>query len=647
MDYYGYAGSIIRVDLTTGEIRKEPLDTTVGRDFIGGIGINNKIAYDIMKPGVDPLAEDNPVIIGAGPLIGTLTPGACRVVATTKFPLTGAVSTACGSMSFGPELKWAGYDHIVITGKSKHPVYLKVFDDKVELCDAHHLWGKGIGQSTDELKREHGRCGVVSIGQGGENLVSFSLSFVDKLGTMGRGGLAAVMGSKNLKAMVAKGTKGTRVADQKRFRKVIDGLFERVKKYPLHKDCVDLGIVQNWDNYTKQIMFSKNLTEVYPADKATELFGPDIYRKVKKERMSCPSCFIADKDVLEIRDGEYKGLIVHTPSFLNTGIIGARLGFEDHVSAMRLTQVLDDYGLCMLTFASYMDFILFLYESGIITNEDVGGLPLERNLTTCITWIEKMCSREGFGDVAARGWLATVEAIGKGSEKYASFIKGKDVLFDPRLTGLGTMEFEPIVSPRGPTAAFSGSPAYVPGTDLSKFSSHCQRMGASKEQVDRILDSPVGFNVGRLSRVSEDWYSLLTSTGICNRHMNNRFFSAEIIAELYSAATGVEMSSRDIMRSMERAWNLGKALNVREGFSRKDDTIPEQWFQPMKAADGTELAIMDFYKSKVLTREDISALQDDYYDERGWDKAKGAPTRQKLTELGLESVATDLERLGV
>ena len=136
MDYYGYAGNILYVNLSTGEIRKEPLELKIARDFIGGFGINNKLAYETMKPGTEPLSEENPIIIGAGPLIGTFAPGASRVAATTKEPLTGAITTACGSMTFAPQLKWAGYDHIVITGKAKHPVYLRVFDDKVELCDA-------------------------------------------------------------------------------------------------------------------------------------------------------------------------------------------------------------------------------------------------------------------------------------------------------------------------------------------------------------------------------------------------------------------------------------------------------------------------------------------------------------------------------
>jgi len=233
MEYYGYAGTILYVDLTSGQIRKEPLDIDVARKYLGGAGVNYKLACDLIKPGEDPLSPDSPIIIGVGPLVGTIVPSAGKVQVTVKFPLPASedgrycVSTATsGSDKFGCMLKNAGYDHVVITGRAKGPVYLKIVDDDVEICDATDLWGrKDIYETTDELNDRHGSCGVFAIGRAGENLVRFSMAFCDFRRHLGRSGLGAVMGSKNLKAVVVRGTKGIKVKDSRRLMKAANGVF--------------------------------------------------------------------------------------------------------------------------------------------------------------------------------------------------------------------------------------------------------------------------------------------------------------------------------------------------------------------------------------------------------------------------------------
>ncbi len=212
----GYAGSILHVDLTSNETKKEPLNSNIAEKFIGGFGLNAKLLYDSIEPGIDPLSPENAIVLGAGPLVGTIAPGATRIYAASKLPINNAMGwCGAGGMSFGIMLKNAGYDHIVIKGQAENPVYLKIFDDNVELCDASELWGMGTGETTDKLWNEFGRpLGVTSIGQGGEKLSRISMSFVDRASSLGRGGLGAVMGSKNLKAIITKGTKGISVSDQ-------------------------------------------------------------------------------------------------------------------------------------------------------------------------------------------------------------------------------------------------------------------------------------------------------------------------------------------------------------------------------------------------------------------------------------------------
>jgi aldehyde:ferredoxin oxidoreductase len=208
------------------------------------------------------------------------------------------------------------------------------------------------------------------------------------------------------------------------------------------------------------------------------------------------------------------------------------------------------------------------------------------------------------------------------------------------------MEFEELVNPRGGHHQSGGSPSYNQGAPVEMFERHADRMGAPPDAVKRIMDSPFGFNVGRFTRYSEDWFSLFDSLGICIRSQNNRFYSADLCARLFSTATGIRMTREEIMQAAERVWNLYKVLNWREGFDRKNDTPPDKWFEPLKAA-GSEFEIKDYFQTRTLTRDDLTQLLDDYYTERGWNKNTGCPTREKLSELDLGYVISDFEAQGL
>lgn len=640
MKYNSFAGNVLRVDLTTGDVKKEPLDVTAASQFIGGAGYSFRLAWDVLKPGTDALAPENPIVISPGVLVGTMVPGAARIVTVTKFPLTNAVAGACGSMSLGSRLKWAGYDHVVITGRAPHPVYLKIVDDDVQLRDARDLWGKDIYSTTETLWGLYGRqSGVLAIGEAGERLVRFALALVDRAGTMGHGGLGAVFGSKNLKAIVADGTKGVNVAHPKRLMEAIDGLFKRAKSYPELPNVHKFGIMANWENYTKTNFPYRNSREYHPdPNKITELFGPAVYEKVVKSHLSCPGCFTADKDVVELSDGPFAGLVTYCSSWLDAGQLGMRFDVHDYGQATHLCHLLQIHGICKLTFISFVDFVIDLYDQGLLTSADTGGLELRRDYQTINTLIDLITRRDGFGDLLAGGWEAVIQKAGPAARKDAVQVKGIDTMFDPRTGGLGTMELEEVVNPRGGHWSSGGSPSYLPNVPMETFKRHADRMGASADAVGRIFDSPFGFDVGRLTRYSEDWYALFNSLGVCNRHHMNRFHSAKLAAEIYSAATGLERSVPQLMQAAERVWNVFKMLNVREGFDRKDDAFPERWFEPMRVGDRVQVA-HDYGNTTTLTREHMETFLDHYYEERGWDVAKGIPTPAKLSQLGLGDLA--------
>ncbi len=629
MEYFGYAGTILFIDLTTGQVRKEKLDKKDAELYIGGLGINNKLAYDLIAPGTDPLAPENPVIIGAGPLIGTMAPGAARIVGVSKFPLSNAVSAGSGSMTFGFNMKRAGYDNIVITGAARKPVYLLVDDGNVQILDAAEVWGSDIYEAVDALWRRHGRCASISIGQAGENLVKFSIALVDKSATLGRAGFGAIMGSKNLKAILARGTGGIRVADPKGFMHEVNSLFSRARKFKHHAASVAYGILNAGGSFM--------LGEEGP-------YGLNSYNKIKKDRVACPSCFIADKEVLVTPEGEFRGMKTYTHSFGMVAQTAMKAMIADSDKATRIVNMQNRYGLGQQEFDSLFDLLIEAGEQGAISEDQFGKVG--RNYETMRELIEKITFRRGIGDILAEGWVETVKEFGLDASRFTSHVKGLGTQYDPREKGLGTMEFEQLVNPRGGHHQSGGSPSYNQGAPVEMFERHADRMGAPADAVKRIMDSPLGFNVGRFTRYSEDWFAVFDSLGICIRSQNNRFYSADICARLLSTATGIETDRSRLMQAGERVWNLYRVLNWREGFDRKDDQPPDAWFEPLKAA-GSEFEMRDYFQTQRLTREDINQLLDDYYNERGWDLKTGCPTRRKLGELELDYVIRDFEAKGL
>jgi aldehyde:ferredoxin oxidoreductase len=635
MEYHGYTKRVLTVDLTERRFYHGEVDDSLLRRFIGGFGINSVLFHRLFRPKTDALSPDNPIVIGAGPFVGSSIPGAVRVMVTTKFPLTNSVASASGSRSFGFKLKKAGYDNITLTGASSDPVYLKITNDDVEIIDARELWGRSTSETAEFLYKRHKKASVVCIGPAGENLVRFSMAILDRASSLGRGGLGAVFGSKKLKAIVVQGSNHIAAANPDQFKEIRDGLLKRQRKYPERDESIKLGLMANWDNYTKQLFSYKNWTKIKPIKEVTDLFGPWAYEKVKSKRISCPTCFLPDKDILKIEDHHQNQLTVYTPSYFNMALIGSRIGLKNYREAVYVAHLLDDYGICMFTFSSMIDFLMTLLEQGAIGKGNI-PFPERMDFDFCKTIVEEIAFRKEMGDLIADGWHKTINEIDPKIQKFASIIKGSDTLWDPRIAGMGTMEFEQVVCPRGPSSASAGSPTYIPGLPIELFQRHTQRMGAPDDAIERLYPSEASeVNIGRLTRYSEDWYSNLSSLGICNRHMINRFYSNALCADLYSAVTGENIEPIELETCAERSWNLLKMINQAEGFSRRDDEFPEMWFKPIMDADGNPKNMQDYYGTKKLSHEDCEGILNDYYDERGWEASTGLPSKKKLEELGL------------
>ena len=577
------------------------------------------MAYDLIPPDVAPLSPENLIIISTGPFAGTLVPGAAKTTFTTKFPLNNAFATAATGGHFAWMLKSNGYDHAVIGGQASHPVYLNITEDGAEICDASHLWGKDIFETVDELRKSYPVSSIIPIGPAGENLVKISITSMDKLGTVGSGGLPAVMGSKKLKAIVVQqGNKEVRVAHPVRFMRLINHLHERVQQWPGRET------------------FLKHGNTHIPADAKDRAAMAEMHAQ-SRELVACASCPLAEKERVKIEAGEGRSMVTDCTHF-SVRNFGGDTAAEELFKEANYQDAINRYGLCHHQFQNVVKLIINLYQNGVISKEDTGGIELNDDYDTIMNLMQLTAYRKGLGDILAEGALGAARRIGRGAEAYAVHIKGRSIVRDPRLGSLGTMEFEQITTPRGAHVAAAGSPSYDPGRTLEDFERHSERMGAPDEAVKRIVGA-TSFNPGRLSRYSEDWYSLFNCLSLCNRAWINRFYHVKTIAEFYSAITGIEATPAKLMRCAERAWNMFKLLNVRAGFSRKDDEAPAVWFKPLKAR-GKDYAMTDYYKTKTLTEQDVESLLDDYYDERGWDIKTGTPTPQKLKEIGMYDEAS-------
>lgn len=381
MEFKGYAGSVLWVNLSTGLITKEPLDTDLVGRFVGGSGFTNKLAYDRIGPEVEPLSPQNVVIIGSGALSGTLAPGSTKVMATTKLPINNAIGTPFGG-GFSHQLKWAGYDYVVITGRADRPVYLKIIDDDVSLEGAGDVWGKDTFETTDLLRAEHGiNSSIIAIGQAGENLVRISLAMVDKFATLGRGGLGAVFGSKNLKALVANGTGGVQIADGKGFLEVADSVRQKMLNYPFREQWLKLGLGIALMVFAKILGTAKNWSELFTQEKdhSTQL---QELAKIVKSTHACPTCPLGCRPLVRLEEGEYADLTAPASSLIHSQYFAGRYDGCDLNRSVKYLDLCNRYGADALETSALVDYAIDLYKGGIITKEDTDGQELNWDFTT-------------------------------------------------------------------------------------------------------------------------------------------------------------------------------------------------------------------------------------------------------------------------
>ena len=632
MGFHGYVGQILYVDLSTRKMRKEKLSEALIRNYIGNLGINTKLAYDLIQPGVDAFSPQNPIILGTGPLGGTTAPACGRSNANYKSPLTHLFGSANSGDSVAFMLKFAGYDHLVITGKAKGPVTVKIDDDDVDIVDATHLWGKDVYETTDILWGEMGEYWVNCIGPAGENLVRFASAVTNKHSLYGRTGMGAVMGSKNLKAIVARGSKGITVADRKNFFKIADGLQANIKASPATELWRDLGFVVAFPAYGSTGLFELHNYAKGFAELAQAFSKEEYKRRVVKRAYACPGCPVGCKQVVEMKDGKYKGLN------FKVAALGSQVGYhnlagvENWDEVVKCVELENKYGLDSNTLGGIVGFAVELYKKGIIGKKETGGEALDWGAKTTLSLIEKIVHREGVGDVLAEGIRAAVERFGPEAHRFAGHMKGMEMALGVR-GRLSTENFGEFTNPRGGHLERSPSLTFVPRKPRV-FPPFSAGIGVPQERIEQVCDGPEGFNVSRLTKWVEDYNTVLASMGLCHRTPVTQHFDLQSITDLYKAATGIEIGPGELRQAGERIWNLQRAFNQREGADKKDDMPPWRVLnEPIKIGDK---------EYPPLTEDRANRLLEEYYEERGWNTNDGRLTREKLQELGLGDVASDL-----
>jgi len=643
MEYYGYAGNILHVDLSTGQIRKEPLDTGLAHKFIGGPGIGLRLLLDMLEPHIDPLSPENVLVFGTGPLLGTLVPGSGKCYLCTKYSIPASKegkkyfisASMFGSNRFGTMLKNAGYDHVAITGRAAKPSYLKVTDEDVEICDASDIWGKDVYEAGRILRGRHrgntGDCGTWIIGSAGENLVSFSLGWTDDWYNAGRFA-GAVAGAKNLKAIVTLGKKGVKVANGKRFMDVVEKKRQEIRSHPNYQPTAPLG---------------KGRTGTLLTELMVSIEG-------------CSGGMCACKSVHEVKEGEHKGAWFGGSFPAMPSLIQLQLQVKDVGEAFTLLGRMNSCGLCVSTGMNMLWFVTKMYERGVLSKEAMGGLEVKiGDLDYYMALLEKIVRRQDIGAIMAEGWYPLCERLGIDAstdyETGCAITKGIDLLVDARIwpslfkQGAGFCPSMGLGSVVHAKAKHTHSATYWASNEVSfaDVKRDAEKMGLTKEELNRVFTED-SFDTGKLEKYggeAETTYNLL---GICDTAVHWQYDPMRDIpwlSKAYSAATGFDITPRELLRAGERTLNLEKLLNVREGFNREDDRIPPVYLQnietPLPAREGDRY-LTDWF-GRRLTGEDLEGMLDNYYEERGWDVQAGLPTRRKLTELGLGEFAEMLE----
>jgi len=620
---YGFMGKILRINLSEKRIQEEVIQEDWASKFMGGAGMATKYLYKEVPKGTDPLGPQNLLIFMAGPLTGTASASASRYSVVAKSPLTGIWGHANSGGSFGPALKRSGYDGIIFQGISPEPVYLKIEDGKAELCDAGHLWGKGVPETEDLIQGAlDKKMTMASIGPGGENLVKYAAIMNNTHRAAGRCGLGAVMGSKRLKAIACAGNSSVPLANKDAFlnaaKRQIDLLDESMLK---------VGFEAFGTNMVSDMV---NARGGYPTrnwqqgvfEEIDEVSAQALTDKVFVKGVNCFACPVACGRGTEIKEGPWKGQKGEGPEYETTNTLGALCDVSDMNAVTKANYLCNEYGLDTISTGCTIAFAMECYEKGILSKEQSDGLEIKfGDAGLVVDLVKKIALREGIGDLLAEGTRVMSQKLGHGSDHFAINVKGLELpAYDPRaakICGLGY-----VTANRGGDhiTGYVQGPTFIDAPFLLVDDSKIEDPFVANPKEAKVLVD------------LENALTMFDALGGCK--FMGILLTAQDYLDLLNDAIGWNLTVDDFRKSGERIYNLIRAFCVREGITRAEDTLPKRLMEdPLPEGPA---------KGMVIDTDTLEVMKDAYYEFRGWDKATGIPSREKLRELNLDDLIGDL-----
>jgi aldehyde:ferredoxin oxidoreductase len=611
---YGWTGTILRVNLTTRQVSKEPLREDWARDYIGGRGLGAKYLSTEVDPTVDPFSPENKLIIVTGPLTGTNASCGSRYMVVTKGPLTNAITTSNSGGSWGPELKAAGYDMLILEGRASSPCYLWIYNDQVEIRDAVHLWGKTVWETEEYLKTELSVPDTIiaSIGPAGEKLVRFACIMNDLHRAAGRSGVGAVMGAKNLKAIAVRGTGGVRLADPKAYMEAQWAMKIKLRESPVTSQGLPIygtEVLVNVINEHGALPTRNHQQTVF--ENAEDISGETLTETRLVSNKACFACTIACGRVATL-PGEAAGKYMVTthphnwkiagegPEYEAAWAMGAECGVGDLDALIKANWLCNELGMDAISFGATVAAAMELYEKGVVQLAET-GIPLNFGSgEALIAMAEKTAYREGFGSELAEGSKRMTEKFGK-PELFMG-VRGQEfAAYEARaIQGMGLGY---ATSNRG-------------ACHLKAYTVAAEILGLPRQMDPRATEGKA-----ELTKIFQDATATVDATGLC-QFLTFGIGLEEILPQL-SAATGVVYTMDDLMKIGERIWNIERLWNERSGMSGKDDTLPKRILEePIPSGPA---------KGQVNR---LGEMLPEYYKLRGWTE-DGRITAEKLKELGL------------
>ncbi|MGA2106195.1 MAG: aldehyde ferredoxin oxidoreductase C-terminal domain-containing protein, partial [Syntrophorhabdales bacterium] len=567
---FGWQGTILRVDLTTGKIRKDPLPMDLALQYIGGGGLNARFLFDEVTTDTDPLGPDNAFIIGVGPLVGTLAPSCGRWTITSKSVLTRAFGDTNLGGHFGSEMKFAGYDHIIIKGRAASPVYIWIDDDMVEIRRADHLWGKTCWETDDALKEElrDDQVKTAVIGPGSEVGVPFGAVIGTRYRAGGRGGgMGTVMGSKNLKAIAVRGSKTVKIANP---QKAIDAFEEAMVSYranPMREWVEKQGALALVEVYAAMgiLPLRGGQTGLLDAERG-HAFANNLHEKHQVTKRGCFGCPVSCIIFHDVREGPYAGAKGEKPELPAAICFSAYHDMPTIEYGIYMTDQCNIYGIDQIEVGAIIGMAFYWYEKGLITKKDTDGLELVwGNEEAAVKLFDKIVKREGIGAVLALGVKGAVDKMGPEYDPPQGSVKGVAEVM-PDVRAAKSFALGCAISPRGADHLKSLPVLERLPVEVTKS------LVGSEKAANPLIEDDKYLNCAW----SEDLKTMLDEVGICLTPTMMIFggYSPQTVAKLFSAITGVERTWEELKVAGERGWVAMRCFNAMHGLARKDDTLP-------------------------------------------------------------------------